>query len=223
MKLIFSDLYVVTNKKDMWYGNYTEIKEHGCESKVELYYKGMNHGLGMTFFRAMIKDDAENPSMFIADLVYANATMFGPVLDFNLVETERTLKELLTLKFNASVFSHSSRLNPNEGGSKADVQMVYQYLVDIREGIDGELKNGTNIYAIGNTLKLSNYSGWDRYDTGLAGNINKRIYEKIMGPYPWRVIDDGRDIDEDKYSSASMLTVSMINVFFVCLVALLMH
>jgi len=224
----YPDLWVVTNKKDMWYGNYTEIKEESeeCKSKVELHYKGMNHGLGMTFFRAVIQDDVENPSMFIADLVYANATMFGPVLDFNLVETERTLKELLTLKFNATVFSHSARSNPNEGGSKADVQMMYDYLVDIRKGIDEELGKGENIYAISSILTLTKYAGWVRYDTGLAANINKRIYERVMGPYPWRIVDDGRDIDEEdinKYSNASMLTVSIINVFFLCLVALLMH
>ena len=146
--------------------------------KLELHYFGLNHGLGNTLFLVPAAKVA-----YIADNVTPNSIGFTVMPDFNIKQWQRTLGEYLDVDFNKAVYSHSNNPDAIKGGDKEDIEQFKQFLEDIREGIDAELKKGTNPFAIPATLKLPKYKDWVHYDEWLEMNIWAVFLDDHMGPY----------------------------------------
>ena len=154
------------------------------ETTIELNYLGMNHGLGMTVFLL-----PEEKVAYIADIVTPNRVLFTIAPDFNVKETERSMKEILELDFETVIFSHNEKENPLAGGTKADIQESLNFIGDLRGAIFAEFKKGTPTDQIPNIIDLPQYKDLKMYDEWLPMNAWKLILEEWMGPFPWRKID----------------------------------
>jgi len=154
------------------------------ETTLELNYLGMNHGLGMTVFLL-----PEEKVAYIADIVTPNRVLFTIAPDFNVKETERSMKEILELDFETVIFSHNEKENPLAGGTKADIQESLNFIGDLRGAIFAEFKKGTPTDQIPNIIDLPQYKDLKMYDEWLPMNAWKLILEEWMGPFPWRKID----------------------------------
>jgi len=157
-----------------WRGKRKKIKLGG--RTLELHYLGMNHGLGMTVFLL-----PKEKIIYIADLVSPKRLLFTIVPDFNIGETQRTLKEILNMDFNVALFSHGQKT-----GSKKDIKQMWQYVEDLKAAINAEFKKGTNPFAIPNTVKLPKYKNWPMYKEWLPMNAWRILLDGHMGPFPWR-------------------------------------
>ncbi|HEY5649778.1 MAG TPA: MBL fold metallo-hydrolase [Nitrospiria bacterium] len=146
---------------------------------IELYYMGMNHGLGMTVFRL-----PEEKIAFIADLVTPNRVLFTIVPDFNIKEFTRTLKELEKLDFEKAIYSHSHAKEPF--GTKAEVTQTREFIEDLQAAIMAEFKKGTPFTAVPTAVKLPKYKDWAMYDEWLPLNVWRVMLDMHMGPFPWR-------------------------------------
>lgn len=164
---------------ESWAGNRKAITLG--ETKVELHYLGMNHGLGMTVFLIPGQKIA-----YIADLVTPHRVLFNIVPDFNIKEWERSLEEIIKMDFEKAVYSHNHNANPLNGGIKLDAKDNLQLIRDIRAGLYAEMKKGTNPMTLPSTMKLPKYKDWAMYDEWLPMNIWRILLDEFMGPFPWR-------------------------------------
>ncbi|MEH6577724.1 MAG: hypothetical protein V7731_11675 [Amphritea sp.] len=158
-----------------WSGSRKDI-ELGGET-VELHYLGMNHGMGMTVFRL-----PKQKVVYIVDVVTPKRALFTIVPDFNIKETQRSLREIEQLEFNKAVFSHSPG---SPVGTKQDIADVRQYTNDLRHAIHAEFKKGTNPMMIPNKVQLPKYKDWAMYDAWLPLNAWRILLDDHMGPFPW--------------------------------------
>ncbi|MDD1781056.1 MBL fold metallo-hydrolase [Enterovibrio sp. ZSDZ35] len=163
---------------DTWSGTRNDLQLG--DTKVELHYLGLNHGMGMTIFILPKERIA-----YVADLVTPNRVIFAVVPDFNPREWERTLGELLELDFDRAIFSHNMADNPLQGGGKPEIQAQLEFIQDLRAGFYAELQKGTNPMQIPKTLKLPKYENWVGYDQWLEMNVWRILSDEFMGPYPW--------------------------------------
>lgn len=159
-------------RKDIDFGDFT----------VQLHYLGLNHGLGMTFVKIPERNVA-----YIADLVTPNRVMFAVVPDFNIGQWERTLGEILEMKFDIAVCSHSAL--PVEGAlngcTRTHVEEERQFIRDLRNAVLAEFKKGTRFDQIPKAVKLPKYSKWVGYDDWLEMNTLRMMTDLWMGPFPW--------------------------------------
>ena len=102
---------------------------------VQMHYLGLNHGLGMTVFTI-----PERRVAFIADLVAPNRVMFAVVPDFNIGEWERSLGEILEVKFDVAVCSHNElpKDDAMNGCTQKHVAEERQFIRDLRNAILAE-------------------------------------------------------------------------------------
>lgn len=164
----------------IWEGDRHDISIGGVT--VEHHYLGLNHGLGMTVFVVPEKRVA-----YIGDLVTPNRIGFNIMPDFNIGEWERTLGEILELKFDVAVCSHtglSAEEAPN-GCTKVHVEEERQFIGDLRGAIFAEFQNGTPADQIPGTVELPQYAEWSGYDEWLEMNAWRVMLDIWMGPYPW--------------------------------------
>lgn len=164
---------------ESWTGNRKDITLG--ETKVELHFLGMNHGLGLTVFLLPKQKIA-----YIADLVTPHRVLFNIVPDFNIKEWERSLEEIIKMDFEKAVYSHNHNVNPLEGGNKQDAKDNLQLIRDIRAGLYAEMKKGTNPMTLPSTMKLPKYKDWAMYEEWLPMNIWRILLDEFMGPFPWR-------------------------------------
>lgn len=169
----------MTIPDESWAGNRKDIILG--ETKVELHYLGMNHGLGMTVFLI-----PEQKIAYIADLVTPHRVLFNIVPDFNIKEWERSLEEIIQMDFEKAVYSHNHNANPSNGGVKQDAKENLQFIRDIRAGLYAEMKKGTDPMTLPSTMKLPKYKDWAMYDEWLPMNIWRILLDEFMGPFPWR-------------------------------------
>lgn len=159
---------------ESWGGNRKDIVLGG--KTIELHYLGMNHGLGMTVFVL-----SQEKIAYIADLVTPKRLLFTIVPDFNIGETQRTLREIEQMDIETVLFSHGKPI-----GTKADVAEIRQYTEDLRSAIHAEFKKGTNPFAIPSVVTLPKYEDWAMYDEWLEMNAWRLLLDDHMGPFPWR-------------------------------------
>jgi len=145
---------------------------------IELYYFGMNHGLGMTVFRL-----PEEKIVYIADLVTPKRLLFTIVPDFNIKETQRTLREIEQLDFDTTLYSHGKPFGP-----KSEVAEIREYSEDLRAAIHAEFEKGTPAFEIPNVVQLPKYEDWAMYEEWLPLNAWRLLLDDHMGPFPWRPI-----------------------------------
>ena len=160
------------NRKDFDFGDFT----------VQLHYLGLNHGLGMS-----VVTIPERRAAYIADLVTPNRIMFAVVPDFNIGQWERTLGEILEMKFDIAVCSHNA-LPVNvalNGCTRGHVQEERQYIRDLRNAVLAELKKGTSFDQIPEAVKLPKYKNWVGYNDWLKMNTLRMMTDLWMGPFPW--------------------------------------
>ena len=160
---------------ESWAGNRKNIELD--KRTIELYYFGMNHGLGMTVFR-LPKDKI----IFIADIVTPNRLLFTIVPDFNVKEWIRTLKEIEEMDFEKVIFTHGS---PTVG-TKKDIAGNREFIEDLQNAIYAEFQKGTNPFMIPNVVKVPKYEKWAMYDEWLTMNAWRLLLDGHMGPFPWR-------------------------------------
>jgi len=148
--------------------------------KLELYYFGGSHGVGMTAFLL-----PQQKVAYFADTVSPNRVGFATLPDFDIKQWQNTLEEYLKLDFEQAVFTHNMYSEPLKGGDKEDVVQTIAFLRDIRSGIYEELEKGTDPMLIPTTLKLPQYSHWAMYDEWLAMNIWAVFLQEpiSMGPF----------------------------------------
>ncbi|OEE66274.1 hypothetical protein A1OO_10815 [Enterovibrio norvegicus FF-33] len=172
----------MVNPTDTWSGSRKDMMFG--DTKVELHFLGLNHGMGMTVF-VLPKERIA----YIADLVTPNRVIFAVVPDFNPREWERSLSEILALDFDRAVFSHNEGENPLQGGGKEEIQAQLAFIQDLRAGFYAELQKGTNPFLIPSVLKLPKYENWVGYDQWLEMNIWRILSDEFMGPFPWYDVD----------------------------------
>ena len=149
---------------------------------VRLHFLGLNHGLGMTVFTI-----PERGVAYIADLVTPNRVMFSVVPDFNIGEWERSLGELLGMKFDVAVCSHNA-LPMDEalaGCTQKHVDEERQFIRDLRNAILAEFKKGTSFMDVPKAVRLPKYAHWVGYDEWLEMNTYRLLTDLGMGPFPW--------------------------------------
>lgn len=151
------------------------------QTRMELHYLGMNHGLGMTVF--LIPDQKV---AYIADIVTPHRVLFNIVPDFNIKEWERSLEEIITMDFEKAVYSHNHNADPLKGGNKQDAIDNLQLIRDIRAGLYEAMQKGVNPMTLPSTMKLPKYKDWAMYDEWLPMNIWRILLDEFMGPFPWR-------------------------------------
>lgn len=157
-----------------WDGDRKDINLGG--TTLELHYMGMNHGLGMTVFVLPAEKIA-----YIADLVTPKRLLFTIVPDFNIKETQRTLREIGQLDIETVLFSHGMKV-----GTKAEIEEIRQYTDDLRSAIHAEFKKGTNPFVIPSIITLPKYKDWAMYEEWLEMNAWRILLDDHMGPFPWR-------------------------------------
>ena len=160
---------------ESWKGARKDIALGG--QTIELHYLGMNHGLGMTVFRL-----PKHNLVYIADLVTPKRVLFTIAPDFNIKETQRSLREIQNLDFDKAVFSHSP---VGAVGSKQDVKDIHQFIDDLRAAIYMEFKKGTPAMKIPNKVRVAKYKDWAMYDEWLHLNAWRILLDGHMGPFPW--------------------------------------
>jgi len=158
-----------------WKGSKKVIKMG--DTKIELHFLGMNHGLGMTVF-VLPKERIA----YIADLVTPNRVLFTIVPDFNIRPFVDTLKKIETLDFDKAVYSHS-HASPFE--DKSWVTMTHEFITDVRNAIYAEFAKGTPFGQIATTVDLPKYNGLAMYNEWLSMNVWRIMLDDVMGPYPW--------------------------------------
>ncbi|MCH7548036.1 MAG: MBL fold metallo-hydrolase [Candidatus Krumholzibacteriota bacterium] len=159
---------------ESWGGNRKDIVLGG--RTIELHYLGMNHGLGMTVFVL-----PQEKIAYVADLVTPKRLLFTIVPDFNIGETQRTLREIEQMDIETVLFSHGKPI-----GTKAEITEIRQYTEDLRSAIHAEFKKGTNPFTIPNVITLPKYEDWAMYDEWLEMNAWRILLDDHMGPFPWR-------------------------------------
>ena len=162
---------------DKWEGNRKDIVLG--DTKLELHYVGMSHGLGMTVFILPKEKIA-----YIADIVTPNRVGFTILPDFNVKEWLRALKQVEGMDFNKAIYSHSHAKEPV--GTKADVTKTREFILDMQAAIYAEFKKGTPFGNIPNAVKLPKYSKWAMYDQWLSLNVWGVMLAMHMGPFPWQ-------------------------------------
>lgn len=159
---------------ESWGGNRKDIVLGG--RTIELHYLGMNHGLGMTVFVLPREKIA-----YIADLVTPKRLLFTIVPDFNIGETQRTLREIEQMDIETVLFSHGKPI-----GTKEEITEIRQYTDDLRSAIHAEFKKGTSPFTIPSVITLPKYEDWAMYDEWLELNAWRILLDDHMGPFPWR-------------------------------------
>jgi len=164
----------------VWSGDQRDI-DMG-DFTVEMRYLGLNHGLGMTVFTI-----PERRTAFIADLVTPNRVMFSVVPDFNIGEWERSLTEILGLKFDTAVCSHNElpRAAALKGCTLAHAEEERQFIRDLRNAIIAEFQRGTGFLDVPKAVKLPQYAHWVGYEQWLEMNTLRLMTDLWMGPFPW--------------------------------------
>ncbi len=159
-------------RKDIDFGDFT----------LQLHYLGLNHGLGMTFVKI-----PERRAGYIADLVTPNRVMFAVVPDFNIGQWERTLGEILAMKFDIAVCSHSALpvKVALDGCTRGHVEEERQFIRDLRNAVLAEFKKGTSFGQIPKAVKLPKYANWVGYNDWLEMNTLRMMTDLWMGPFPW--------------------------------------
>lgn len=158
-----------------WKGSKKIIKMG--DTKIELHFLGMNHGLGMTVFVLPEKRIA-----YIADIVTPNRVLFTIVPDFNIKPWLASLKKIETLDFDNAVYSHS-HASPFE--SKSWVTTTHEFITDVRNAIFAEFQKGTPFGMIPNVVDLPKYNGLAMYKEWLPMNVWRIMLDEAMGPFPW--------------------------------------
>ena len=126
---------------EVWNGNRKDITLG--ETKIELHYLGMNHGLGMTVFLLPKEKIA-----YIADVVTPNRMPFS-IADFNIKELMRTLEELEKMGFTKAIYSHSHAKEPV--GGKSDVVQTRAFFMDLQNEIIAEFQKGPVTWPLAQT------------------------------------------------------------------------
>jgi glyoxylase-like metal-dependent hydrolase (beta-lactamase superfamily II) len=149
---------------------------------VEMRYLGLNHGLGLTLFII-----PERRVAYIADLVTPNRVMFAVVPDFNIGEWERSLGEILEVKFDVAVCSHNELPQDDamNGCTQKHVAEERQFIRDLRNAILAEFQKGTGFLDVPKAVKLPQYAHWVGYDEWLEMNTLRLMTDLWMGPFPW--------------------------------------
>ena len=160
---------------ESWAGNRKNIELGG--KTIELYYFGMNHGLGMTVFRF-----PKEKIVFIADIVTPNRVLFTIVPDFNVKQWIRSLKEIEELDFEKAIFTHGTPTI----GTKKHVTGNREFIEDLQSAIYAEFQKGTNPFMIPSIVKVPKYKDWAMYDEWLSMNAWRILLDDYMGPFPWR-------------------------------------
>ena len=158
-----------------WKGSRKDIRMG--DTKIELHFLGMNHGLGMTVFVLPKQRIA-----YIADLVTPNRVLFTIVPDFNIKPFVASLKKIETLDFDHAVYSHShaSAFEP-----KSWVTTTHEFISDVRNAIYAEFGKGTPFGQIPTTIDLPKYNGLAMYNEWLHMNVWRIMLDDVMGPFPW--------------------------------------
>ena len=167
-EMVLPDQYWTGKRKDIVLGDKT----------IELHHIGMSHGLGMTVFILR-----EEKIAYIADIVTPNRVLFANVPDFNIKEWIRALKQVETLDFTGAIYSHTQSKEPL--GSKTDVVLTREFIVDVKKAIVAEFKKGTDFVNIPTTVDLPKYKHWAMYEEWLPLNVWRIMLDMHMGPYPW--------------------------------------
>ena len=149
------------------------------DTKIELHYLGMNHGLGMTVF-VLPKERIA----YIADLVTPNRVLFTIVPDFNIKPFVASLKKIEMLEFDNAVYSHS-HATPFE--PKFWATTTHEFIADIRSAIYAEFGKGTAFGQIPSVIDLPKYNSLAMYDEWLSMNVWRIMLDDVMGPFPWSV------------------------------------
>lgn len=174
----------LTLPNQIWTGEKTKIILGN--KTIELYYFGMNHGLGMTAFLL-----PKEKILYLADLVTPNRMPFV-IADFNIKETVNTLRKIETMDFTKAVFSHSH--SKKAVGNKKDVIQTREFFEDLKMQIISEFQKGTSFYAMPTTLKLDKYKHWDFYKEWLAINTWTMMFQMEMGSFPWHEVPEKNSI-----------------------------
>merc|ERR1711936_1025290 len=124
---------------------------------MELHYLGLSHGLGMTSFLLQPQKVG-----YIADNSVPNGLPFVFFPDFNLKGLE----------------------NPLTPGDKEHMQFWLDYVNDLREAVQTELKNGGNPFAL--EIQLPKYENLPFYKEWLPINALFMAMNEFLGPLGWR-------------------------------------
>ena len=90
------------------------------------------------------------------------------------------------MDFDKAVFSHSSKTDPLQGGTKQDVADRLQYIRDLRAAIYAEFEKGTIPFLVASSVQLPKYKDWYMYDQWLEMNAWRVMLDDWMGPFPWQ-------------------------------------
>lgn len=145
---------------------------------LELYHFGPSHGRGMT-----ISVVAGSRVGYVADLVAPKRLPYFFLPDFNVTELERTLQEMTNLDINKVVYTHNSKPEPLQGGTRQDFIDTLQFLTDLRVALAAEIAQGTPSRQAPDAVKLPKYENWLMYDQWLALNAWKVWFEGHLGPF----------------------------------------
>lgn len=154
-----------------WAGNQSSIKVGNLT--IELHHFGPSHGAGMTVFRI-----PEESAMYTVDLVVANRVGFMTLPDFEVDGWMATLDEMLELDYDIALFAHATETTPPIG-TKDNVTLQKQYLVDLTTAVQEALQNGDFMGAM--NVQLPQYEDWAFYDEWLPLNAMTVTLQSVIG------------------------------------------
>merc|ERR1711874_481838 len=146
---------------------------------MELHYLGLSHGLGMTSF--LLQPQRVG---YIADNSVPNGLPFVFFPDFNLKGLENTLKTYMSYDVDQIIYSHSNLEDPLTPGNKEHMQFWLDYVNDLREAVQTEVKNGGNPFAL--NIELPQYENLPFYKEWLPINALFMAMNEFLGPLGWR-------------------------------------
>jgi len=146
---------------------------------MELHYLGLSHGLGMTSFLLQPQKVG-----YIADNSVPNGLPFVFFPDFNLKGLENTLKTYMNYDVDQIIYSHSNLEDPLTPGNKEHMQFWLDYVNDLREAVQTEVKNGGNPFAL--EIQLPKYENLPFYKEWLPINALFMAMNEFLGPLGWR-------------------------------------
>ena len=142
---------------------------------MELHHFGPSHGNGMTIFVV----NSQPRVAYFADIAAVKTVGAYFLPGFDTKGWVNTLEKALQLDFEKAVFTHS----PPQGGTKQDLANHLGYVRDVRDGVQAELKKGTNPFVIPSILKLDKYADWTGYAEQFPLNVQHFIVEALLGPW----------------------------------------
>merc|ERR1711874_51539 len=160
-----------------WSGDRRDFSLGGVT--MELHYLGLSHGLGMTSFLLQPQKVG-----YIADNSVPNGLPFVFFPDFNLKGLENTLKTYMSYDVDQIIYSHSNLEDPLTPGNKEHMQFWLDYVNDLKEAVQTEVKNGGNPFAL--NIELPQYENLPFYKEWLPINALFMAMNEFLGPLGWR-------------------------------------